>query len=350
MSNFKEIVTKAIIGKCKKKVISSYDIECDEKPNTILGCWVINHSFRGVNNLGKVNVSGSFDVNVWYSYDNDTKTTVTTRKFSYTDAINVPIKDNSKIESNSEIIVNALKQPTVTDVKIIGELVNLKIEKELGIEVLGNATVKIQVEDDYDDYEEVYDEENNDELNINVDDLNDDYLESHNMSATFFMVGNKMSSQKDLVKKVYNSNSEIGYHSYDHTLFTKNKIKNIINDFDKTNKIYYEITKDYLSLTRPPYGEYNNKILKALNTSFILWDKDTHDWKYKDTDFIVKYVLENANDKDIILFHDSYKTTVKAVKKLIDILYENNIKVLSVTNYAKENNIKLENKVYYSFK
>ena len=142
-----------------------------------------------------------------------------------------------------------------------------------------------------------------------------DYLESHNMSATFFMVGNKMSSQKDLVKKVYNSNSEIGYHSYDHTLFTKNKIKNIINDFDKTNKIYYEITKDYLSLTRPPYGEYNNKILKALNTSFILWDKDTHDWKYKDTDFIVKYVLENANDKDIILFHDSYKTTVKAVKK-----------------------------------
>lgn len=156
MSNFKEIVTKAIIGKCKKKVISSYDIECDEKPNTILGCWVINHSFRGVNNLGKVNVSGSFDVNVWYSYDNDTKTAVTTRKFSYTDAINVPIKDNSKIDSNSEIIVNALKQPTVTDVKIIGELVNLKIEKELGIEVIGNATVKIQVEDDYDDYEEVY--------------------------------------------------------------------------------------------------------------------------------------------------------------------------------------------------
>ena len=139
---------------------------------------VITHSFRGVNNLGKVNVSGSFDVNVWYSYDNDTKTAVTTRKFSYTDAINVPIKDNGKIDSNSEIIVNALKQPTVTDVKIIGELVNLKIEKELGIEVIGNATVKIQVEDDYDDYEEVYDEENNDELNINVDDLNDDYLEN----------------------------------------------------------------------------------------------------------------------------------------------------------------------------
>ena len=177
-NNYKEIVTKTVIGKGKKTFKNDYELTTDTDVDTVLGCWVINHSFRGVNNLGKVNVSGSFDVNVWYSYDNDTKTTVTTRKFSYTDAINVPIKDNGKIESNSEIIVNALKQPTVTDVKIIGELVNLKIEKELGIEVLGNATVKIQVEDDYDDYEEVYDEENNDELNINVDDLNDDYLEN----------------------------------------------------------------------------------------------------------------------------------------------------------------------------
>ena len=177
MSNFKEIVTKAIIGKCKKKIVSNYEVQCDEKPNTILGCWVINHSFRGVNNLGKVNVSGSFDVNVWYSYDNDTKTAVCSRKFTYTDAINVPIKESSKLDSNSEIIVNALKQPTVTDVKINDDLVSLKIEKELGIEVIGNATVKVQVEDNFDDYEEVYDEENNDELNINVDELDDDYLD-----------------------------------------------------------------------------------------------------------------------------------------------------------------------------
>ena len=178
MANYREIVTKAVIAKGKKLFTSNGEVKVNNTPSTILGCWVINHNFNGVKNKDQVEIRGSYDINIWYSYDNDTKTTVTTRKFSYTDAINVPIKDNGKIESNSEIIVNALKQPTVTDVKIIGELVNLKIEKELGIEVLGNATVKIQVEDDYDDYEEVYDEENNDELNINVDDLNDDYLEN----------------------------------------------------------------------------------------------------------------------------------------------------------------------------
>ena len=178
VASYKEIVTKTVIGKGKKTFTDTRRKKIENNPSTILGCWVINHNFEGVKNRDSVTINGSYDVNVWYSYDNDTKTAVTTRKFSYTDAINVPIKDNSKIDSNSEIIVNALKQPTVTDVKIIGELVNLKIEKELGIEVIGNATVKIQVEDDYDDYEEVYDEENNDELNINVDDLNDDYLEN----------------------------------------------------------------------------------------------------------------------------------------------------------------------------
>ena len=135
MSNFKEIVTKAIIGKCKKKVISSYDIECDEKPNTILGCWVINHSFRGVNNLGKVNVSGSFDVNVWYSYDNDTKTAVTTRKFSYTDAINVPIKDNSKIDSNSEIDPQKVTALKINKDKSILNLINEELQ-ELNTEMI----------------------------------------------------------------------------------------------------------------------------------------------------------------------------------------------------------------------
>ena len=86
-------------------------------------------------------------------------------------------EENTKLTNNSEIIVNALKQPTVTDVKIKNGLVDLKIEKELGVEVIDNTTIKVAIEDDADEYEEIYDSENEDELNINVDDLDDDYLD-----------------------------------------------------------------------------------------------------------------------------------------------------------------------------
>lgn len=43
MPLYKEIVTKAVIGKGKKYFKNNYVIKPKEKPTTVLGCWVINH-------------------------------------------------------------------------------------------------------------------------------------------------------------------------------------------------------------------------------------------------------------------------------------------------------------------
>ena len=174
MSNFREIVTKAVIGKAKKTSGNKFTLETEERPNTVLGCWVINNTFNGTNNNGSVLVNGAFDVNVWYSYDNDTKTAVTTKRFNYTDKMHVPLKNDTILDNNSEIIVRSLKQPTVTNVDIKNGLVELTIEKELGVEIVGNTKVKISVEDEFDDYEEVIDEQIEDE----IDTLDDNYLET----------------------------------------------------------------------------------------------------------------------------------------------------------------------------
>ncbi len=174
MTNFREIVTKAVIGKAKKTSGNKFMMETSEKPNTILGCWIINHAFKGSNNMGSVLVDGAFDVNVWYSYDNDTKTSVSTKRFNYTDKMNIPLKNDMVLNDNSEIIVRSLKQPTVTNVEIKDGLVELNIEKELGVEVVGNTMVKVPVEDDEDDYIELLD----DDLEKEIDDVNENYLET----------------------------------------------------------------------------------------------------------------------------------------------------------------------------
>ena len=174
MSNYREIVTKAVIGKAKKTSNTNFSLEPEEKPNTVLGCWVINNTFNGANNNGSVLITGSFDVNVWYSYDNDTKTAVSTKRFNYSDKMNVPLKNDTVLDNNSEIIVRSLKQPTVTNVAIDNGLVNLTIEKELGVEVVGNTKVKISVEDIDDDYEEIIDED----VTEAIDNVNEEYLDS----------------------------------------------------------------------------------------------------------------------------------------------------------------------------
>ncbi len=43
MSNFREIVTKAVIGKAKKTSGNKFNLTPEERPDTVLGCWVINN-------------------------------------------------------------------------------------------------------------------------------------------------------------------------------------------------------------------------------------------------------------------------------------------------------------------
>ena len=127
MNNYKEIVTKAVIGKSKKSSNDEFDITIDNKPNTVLGCWVINHKFNGYASGDNTNVIGSYDVNVWYSYDNDTKTDVVKETYNYTEVIPVHLKEN--INDGKEVIVKSLKQPTVNTANIENDIIKLNIEK-----------------------------------------------------------------------------------------------------------------------------------------------------------------------------------------------------------------------------
>lgn len=172
MANYKEIVTKAVIGKAKKTNSMHFSFTPDENVDTVLGCWVINHNFSGNNQSGKVGVTGSFDVNVWYAYDNDTKTKVNSKKFGYNEILNVPLKDEATLTNTSEIIVRSLKQPTVTNVQVSDGNIVLDIEKELGVEIVGDTKIKVPVEDDFDDYEEIVDESEMD----NIDEVTDEYI------------------------------------------------------------------------------------------------------------------------------------------------------------------------------
>lgn len=160
MAYYKEIVTKAVIGKGKKTTKENKVVETTDNIDNVLGCWVINHSFSGVINGSSILVNGTYDVNVWYSYDNNTKTNVLIKKFNYSDPMNVKIKENAKLTPNSEIIVRTLSQPSVTDVSNSEGNVTLTIEKQMGVEVVGDTKVRVSVADDYDDYEEIIDEEN----------------------------------------------------------------------------------------------------------------------------------------------------------------------------------------------
>ena len=175
MAVYKEIVTKAVIGKGKKSFSDSYTVTPETIPTTVLGCWVINHAFKGYPNSGKIVIDGSFDVNIWYSYDNDTKTEVIKETNNYNEVVHLRERDEET--SGEEIIVRSLKQPSCVKVDIDGNNINYTIEKELGIELVGDIKVKIETNNEEDPWDEIVEESKVEEEEKKIDEeVNEDFI------------------------------------------------------------------------------------------------------------------------------------------------------------------------------
>ena len=163
MSSYKEIVTKAVVGKGKKYFKNTYTIEATNKPSTVLGCWVINHKFKGYKSKDQIGVDGTYDVNIWYSYEDDSKTTVINKQIKYNDLFNVKVKEDADLTSDTDIIVRTLKQPTCSKVNIEEDgKITFDIEKELGVEIVGETKMKIAIEEDEEPWQDLTDEVNED--------------------------------------------------------------------------------------------------------------------------------------------------------------------------------------------
>lgn len=190
------------------------------------------------------------------------------------------------------------------------------------------------------------DSPNNEKTNQILDTLSDNYAH-----ATFFVLGDKIKNNKNILISMKNKGNEIGSHSYSHKQLTKLTEEEYINDYNKVNELYYNLFNENLKLLRPPYGSIKNSQLNLLPVSYIMWSLDTNDWRYKSSDYLVNYVIDNIKDGDIILFHDSYSSTVSAVSKLLPILYSKGYQVMSVSELAKLKNCQLEDyQIYHKFK
>ncbi len=176
MANYREIISKAVISKGKKVFHESDEIAVNNSPSTILGCWVINHKYNGVKQNNQIVINGSFDVNIWYSYDNDTKTDVVKEMHSYTETVNM--RDIDTDCDNVSIIIRSLVDPKCIDVKIDNDIINYHVDLELGIELVGDLKVKVEVNDSLDEYDLISEEKDElEDIDEKIDkEIKEDYL------------------------------------------------------------------------------------------------------------------------------------------------------------------------------
>lgn len=135
----------------------------------------MTHKFKGYKTGEKVGVDGTYDVNIWYSYDNDSKTTVVNKKVDYNDLFNVKVKETADLSGDTDIIVRTLKQPTCSKVEITDDGITFDIEKELGVEIVGETKMKIAIEEDEEPWEEI-DDELTEDMEKEIDKVDENYI------------------------------------------------------------------------------------------------------------------------------------------------------------------------------
>ena len=171
-----------------------------------------------------------------------------------------------------------------------------------------------------------------------------DILDKYKIKATFFMVGENIEYQKDVVKKLYNKGHEIGNHFYAHENINKISKEEIKESILKTNELIYGITGKNPTVLRPPYGFVNEDlkdICGELNMSIILWtaDKDSRDWELTPASEMIENVTKKVTNGDIFLFHDGSKkftNTLEAIDVIIPKLQDKGYRWVSVSTLINE--------------
>ena len=171
-----------------------------------------------------------------------------------------------------------------------------------------------------------------------------EYLNTMNSSSTFFMIGSKMKGNENIIRKIYNSDSEIGSHGYSHRKLNNLTEQELNYELNSTNLIFNEITGQTIKLLRPPYGKYSDSLLQK-NYQIVTWNIDPKDWLVKEKEKIYNNVIKNACDGCIVLMHDTNKQTIEATKMLIPELNKYNYEVVSVSKLMQLKNYNAQNRV-----
>ena len=147
-----------------------------------------------------------------------------------------------------------------------------------------------------------------------------DGLKERGVRVTFFLMGQNIEGNEDLVKRMHDEGHLIGNHSYSHIQLTKAGAQAVCQAVDRTSKIIEDITGERPQYMRPPYGDWNEQLECDVGMTTVLWSVDSLDWKLKNKNKIVKRVLKDVEDGDIILMHDIFPTSVQAALELVDTL------------------------------
>ncbi|MBQ2952108.1 MAG: polysaccharide deacetylase family protein [Clostridia bacterium] len=147
-----------------------------------------------------------------------------------------------------------------------------------------------------------------------------DLLDEYNVKATFFLVGIWVDKYPELVQEIAARGHEIGNHSASHAHFTQISESQMRQEMDSCSDKIEALTGTRPTLFRPPYGDYDNKVVTVTRNEgyeCVQWSIDSQDWKNRGVDDLVRRATANVQPGDIVLFHNDSEFIVEALPQVL---------------------------------
>ena len=162
-----------------------------------------------------------------------------------------------------------------------------------------------------------------------------DMLKERGIKATFFLVGRNVEEYPDIVRRMSAEGHEVANHSWSHPALTRLGGESFRKQIENTNDAIVRATGKRPLLMRPPYGAtssiLNRRLAEEFGLKVILWSVDPLDWKYRNSNRVYSYIIQNTQPGSIILAHDIHATTVAAMPATLDSLLGKGYKFVTVS-------------------
>lgn len=178
-----------------------------------------------------------------------------------------------------------------------------------------------------------------------------DNLDKYDAKVTFFVLGSRVNSNKETIKRAYLEGNDIGSHTYNHRNLNLLSDVALMDEVKKTNEAIKGIIGTSPTLLRPPYGNLTDHGKELANMSIVLWNIDPLDWKYKDKNRVSQEIIEHAHDGAIVLVHDIYKSSVEGALLAMEELQKQGYAFVTINEMAQLRGIELDTTTsYFSMK
>ena len=160
-----------------------------------------------------------------------------------------------------------------------------------------------------------------------------DLLDEYNIKTTFFLVDIWTQKYPELVKEIVARGHEIGNHSTSHPQMSKLNETQIAKELNTQADNVLAIAGVRPVLFRPPYGDYNNRVIttaRAQGFVPIQWSVDSLDWKNRGAQEIINRATK-VKSGDIVLFHNDSQYILDALPAVLKYYAENGYSVVPIS-------------------